>query len=337
MLIINNNNNNKQRKTMNNLKKIGLSALAGSLVAFSVNAVETSISGGATMYMSKGAESTATGLSMSDSITFSASGTTDGGVDITISLELDGDAANDALDSKSITFGTEDLGTVTFAGHGGSSVMGGMDDKTPNAYEEVWDGVTGADTDVIGGYSGNNLVRYDSPSFAGVTAHAAYQDSGADSAVAGSEKVSTYSDIGITIAPEAFPDLTIGMAQGNYSATASLDGEESTMYVSYNFGDDITVAYQTSEIDLGTSATTDESEAFGISYAINDDISVSYGTHTIDYGSGTTDQEASGFSASYTMGGMTIAGMTNTVDNVGGSTDASNDKEGYEISLSFAF
>ena len=185
MLIINNNNNNKQRKNMNNLKKIGLSALAGSLVAFSVNAVETSISGGATMYMSKGAETTATGLSMSDSITFSASGTTDGGVDITISLELDGDAANDALDSKSITFGTEDLGTVTFAGHGGSSVMGGMDDKTPNAYEEVWDGVTSADADVIGGYSGNNLVRYDSPSFAGVTAHAAYQDAGADSAVAG--------------------------------------------------------------------------------------------------------------------------------------------------------
>ena len=322
---------------MNKLKKIGLSALAGSLVAISANAVEVSISGGATMFMSKGAETTATGLSMSDSVTFTTSGTTDGGIDVSISLELDGDAANDALDSKSIKFGTDDLGTVTFAGHGGSSVMGGMDDKTPNAYEEVWDGVTGADTDVIGGYGGNNLLRYDSPSFAGITAHASYQDAGTDSAVAGAEKVSTYSDFGITIAPEAFPDLEIGMAQGNYSATASLDGEESTIYVSYNFGDDITVAYQTSEIDLGTSATTDESESFGISYKVTDDISVSYGTHTMDYGSGTTDQESAGFSASYTMGGMTIAGMTNTVDNVGGSTDASNDKEGYEISLSFAF
>jgi len=321
---------------MNKLKKIGLSALAGSLVAISANAVEVSISGGATMYMSKGAETTATGLSMSDSVTFTTSGTTDGGIDVSISLELDGDAANDALDSKSIKFGTDDLGTVTFAGHGGSSVMGGMDDKTPNAYEEPWDGVTGADAAVIGGVGGNNLLRYDSPSFAGVTAHASYQDAGTDSAVAGAERVSTYSDFGITIAPEAFPDLTIGMAQGNYSATASLDGEESTIYVSYNFGENLSVAYQTSEIDLGTSANTDESEAFGISYTW-DDISVSYGTHTIDYGSGTTDQEAKGFSASYTMGGMTIAGMQNTVDNVGGSTDASNDKEGYEISLSFAF
>ena len=93
-----------------------------------------------------------------------------------ISLELDGDAANDVLDSKSIKFGTDDLGTVTFAGHGGSSAQSAMDDKTPNAYEEVWDGVTGADTDVIGGHGGNNLLRYDSPSFAGVTAHASYQD-----------------------------------------------------------------------------------------------------------------------------------------------------------------
>ena len=321
---------------MNNLKKIGLSALAGSLVAFSVNAVETSISGGATMYMSSGAESTATGLSMSDSITFSASGETDGGIDISISLELDGDAANDALDSKSIKFGTAEMGTVTFSGHGGSSVMSGMDDKTPNAYEEVWDGVTGADASVIGGYAGNNLVRYDSPAMSGVQLHIAYQDAGTDSAVAGSEKVSTYSDFGVTISPEMVDGLELGYAAGSYDASATTSGDENTMYAKYAFGS-VTVAYQTSEIDLGTAATTDESEAFGISYAISDNLSVSYGTHTIDFGSGTTDQEAEGFSASYTMGGMTIAGMQNKVDNIDGATTAAADKEGYEISLSFAF
>jgi outer membrane protein OmpU len=321
---------------MNKLKKIGLSALAGSLVAVSANAFEITANGSVGMYMSKGAETTATAFSMDDSVTFTSSGTTDGGVDITLSIELDDDSTNYGIDSKSITFGTDELGTVTFSGHGGSSVMSGMDDKTPNAYEEPWDGVTGADAAVIGGYAGNNLLRYDSPSFSGISAHVAYQDAGADSAVAGAEKVSTYSDFGVTIAPESFPDLSVGMAVANYSATASLDGEESTIYVSYNFGENISVGYQQSEIDLGTSANTDETEAFGISYT-HGDISVSYGTHTMDYGSGTTDQESSGFSASYTMGGMTIAGMTNTVDNVGGSTDASNDKEGYEISLSFAF
>ena len=326
---------------MNNLKKIGLSALAGSLVAFSVNAVETSISGGATMFMSKGAETTATGLSMSDSVTFTSSGETDGGVNISISIELDGDTPADAagtnvLDSRHIKFGTDSLGTVTFSGHGGDSVLGGMDDVTPNAYEEVWDGVTSADADVIGGYGGNNLVRYDSPSVGGVVFSAAYQDVGTDTATAGSERTSAYTDFGVTISPEMVEGLSLGYAAGSYDASATTSGDENTMYAKYTYGS-FTLGYQQSEIDLGSSTNTDESEAFGISYAVNDDLSISYGEHTVDFGSGTTDQEASGFSASYTMGGMTIAGMTNTVDNVGGSTDASNDKEGYEISLSFAF
>ena len=47
------------------------------------------------------------------------------------------------------------------------------------------------------------------------------------------------------------------------------------------------------------------------------------------------DQEASGISASFTTGGMTIAGMINTVDNA--SFEAANDTEGYEINFSFAF
>ena len=38
---------------MNNLKKIGLSALAGSLAAFSVNAAEVSVSGSASITMDR--------------------------------------------------------------------------------------------------------------------------------------------------------------------------------------------------------------------------------------------------------------------------------------------
>ena len=41
------------------------------------------------------------------------------------------------------------MGTVTFHGHGGSSVMGQWDDVTPNAFEEVWDGTSGADVESI--------------------------------------------------------------------------------------------------------------------------------------------------------------------------------------------
>jgi len=47
------------------------------------------------------------------------------------------------------------------------------------------------------------------------------------------------------------------------------------------------------------------------------------------------DQESTGISASYTMGGMTLGGAMNEVDNMEGS--ATQDFEGYEFTLSFAF
>ena len=81
-------------------------------------------------------------------------------------MELDNDnpATNAGMDDRSVSFGTDSLGTVTFHGHGGSSVLGQWDDMTPNAYEEVWDTTTGADYR-IDGRSGNNIFTYDSPSF----------------------------------------------------------------------------------------------------------------------------------------------------------------------------
>ena len=61
---------------MNNYKKIGLTALAGSLVAGSVSAATLSASGSATMSFSGGDEKSnhGNGWTMADSVTFSASG-----------------------------------------------------------------------------------------------------------------------------------------------------------------------------------------------------------------------------------------------------------------------
>ena len=61
---------------MNNIKKIGLTALAGSLVAGSVSAAEMSVSGSAGMSYSGGDEkkTQGQGWTMGDSLTFSASG-----------------------------------------------------------------------------------------------------------------------------------------------------------------------------------------------------------------------------------------------------------------------
>jgi len=74
-----------------NIKKIGLTALAGSLVAVSAHAADVSLSGGASVAIYKKADSAKTLYYQNDSITFTVSGETDGGLTVTTSIELDAD------------------------------------------------------------------------------------------------------------------------------------------------------------------------------------------------------------------------------------------------------
>jgi len=324
---------------MNNFKKIGLSALAGSLVAVSVNAAEVTMSGGASVAITSNAETNKTTYYQNDSVTFTVSGETDGGLTVTTSMELDGDTGGTTagMDSRSIKIAHDGMGTVTFAGHGGDTVVGGWDDMTPTAYEEVWaltktSAATPVGNSSIGGFGGDNLWRYDSPTMSGVTFSASYNSASATGSVCG------YSDMGIKIAPEAVEGLTIGYAVGEHDESATVLGlDTTTMFVTYAYGS-VTVGYQASEVDGPTTTQDDDSTAFGISYAITDDFSVSYGEHTLDLGSATaagTDQESKGVSASYTMGGTSIKAAFNETDNIAGSATA--DQDSMEIALVFAF
>jgi len=324
---------------MNNFKKIGLSALAGSLVAVSVNAAEVTMSGGASVAVTSSNETNKSTFYQNDSVTFTVSGETDGGLTVTTSMELDGDTAGTTagMDSRSIKIAHDGMGTVTFAGHGGDTVVGGWDDMTPTAYEEVWaltktSAATPVGNSSIGGFGGDNLWRYDSPTMSGVTFSASYNSASATGTVSG------YSDMGIKIAPEAVEGLTIGYAVGEHDESATVIGlDTTTMFVTYAYGS-VTVGYQTSEVDGPTTTQDDDSTAFGISYAITDDFSVSYGEHTLDLGSATaagTDQESKGISASYTMGGTSIKAAFNETDNIAGT--ATDDEESMEIALVFAF
>ena len=158
---------------------------------------------------------------MADSITAKYSGETDGGLTITTSLELDGGAnASSSFDNRSISIASEDMGTITFSGHGGDTVMSGFDDMMPTAYEEVFaitknksDAATGAGNLVIAGQTNNNTWRYDSPTVSGATFSVAYisADTGTTAG-----RISSYSDMGIKIAPEAVEGLTLGYATGEY-------------------------------------------------------------------------------------------------------------------------
>ena len=76
-----------KEKSMNNLKKVGLSALAGSLAAFSANAAEMSVSGSAAVTYNNGNSDEITGnpYGMNTSLGFTGSG--DVNEAYTISLE----------------------------------------------------------------------------------------------------------------------------------------------------------------------------------------------------------------------------------------------------------
>jgi outer membrane protein OmpU len=318
---------------MNKFKKIGLSALAGSLVAMSASAYEITMSGGASVAATTADDNAKTGYYMNDSITFTVSGETDGGLSITTKLELDGGAnASSSFDNRSLAIAHDEFGTVTFSGHGGDSVLGGWDDVMPSAYEESF-GLTTSPA-VINGVSGDNLWRYDSPSFSGLTVHASYQSK--------EQTLSTgaYSDLGVQYVPEMMDGLSLGYAAGEVDESASLGGvevtgiDESTMWVKYTTGG-FTLGYQQSEADGATTTQDDESTSYGISYAVSDALSVSYGEHEMDLGSSTSDQNSSGVSASYTMGGVAIKASFNETENVGGV--ATTDVENYEVALVFAF
>ena len=153
---------------MNNFKKIGLTALAGSLAAVSANAVELSVSGETTVsYISNTAAKVGTiggsSIGTSTGITFSGSGELENGWTVSSSNILnDGDA--NALSSSQLNLTMGSMGTVTFAKAAGTNVNA-IDDVTPKVAEEAWDGAGGSVLQGIGSSTNSGAVAYKSPSF----------------------------------------------------------------------------------------------------------------------------------------------------------------------------
>ena len=323
---------------MNKLTKIGLTALAGSLISVSAHAGSMSVSGGATLSISDSdvdntQATTAEGntWSMGDSLTFTGSGDMDNGMSISVSFEVDNDdvGGGNVYDSHSMTLDTNGMGTITFAGHGGDGAMSALDDVTPNAFEESWDGVTNADSGtLVGGSSADNMFKYVSPDLGGAVVTIGYLPGGSAKSTTGS-----YMDFAVAVTPDAVEGLTVGFGMGETEETAGTVIDKQALYAKYTYGS-VTVGYQMNEADGPASSDDVEFTAAGISYAITDDISIAYNQSTSDLASASNDQEATGISASWTSGGITVAGMMNDVDNVSHET---TDAEGYQLDITFAF
>jgi outer membrane protein OmpU len=307
---------------MNNLKKIGLTALGTAMVATSAQAASLSVSGATSIFFGGEDNSNAgNGWSMTDQIDFNASGEMDNGFTVDMYLQFD---SGSTLDDKTLAIGMGDMGTLTFSGHGGNGPVGAWDDKTPSANEESWGTSIGGTVDgpTNSAVSDNSFI-YDYTISDGIALKAAYKPSKGTA-------LESSTEIGISYT--GMEGLTVLAAMGeNNSAADKID--LSVFSINYAMGP-ITVGFQSNESDAGT-GTDEDFSAYGISYAVSDDLSISYGVSSLDYSSSLEDQDSSAVSVSFTAGGVGISASHQTTDNVAGAATADN--SAYEINFSFAF
>ena len=320
---------------MNTFKKIGLTALAGSLVAVSVNAADLSVTGAAGITFAGQDKTTkGNGWSMTDNMTFAGSAELDNGWTVATSFLLDNSdgAAAQIFDTRTLTIDMNDMGKLTMHGHDGGSAMNDVDDVMPYASgNEGWDLVGTAATAKFGrvaGTGGTNSFKYNNSTLMdGLSVTASYQPSNA---------TQIEGTVSYAVAYTGVEGLTVGYGadENGLLTTAQIDAE--TMYIKYAYGP-ITVGMQESETNANTAANSDEFSAMGISYTVSDDLTISYSESAYNAGDKASDEEHTMIGASYTMGSMSLALSVNDVKNMGGSTAAVDDVAGYELALSFVF
>ena len=334
---------------MNNLKKVGLTALAGSLAAVSANAAEMSVSGATLLtYTSEhSTETTGNPFGMKTNLGFTASGDVNG---MTVSYMQASVDQIGGMSSARLSIDMGDMGTLAFD-QGSGSGLATIDDKTPTAAEEIWDGLDAAvgNADGLVGAAGNTGVFNYIQTIAGITVNAAARKGSGTANADGSSSGTNGSamDVAFTGAGDMFgvDGLAWGVGYGEADAgeTATQAGSKNsdkhaTIFANYSFGP-ATFGYQMSQITYGANGTaSQETDAWGLAFNVNDDLSISYGEREVEYGNAGAahvTENGDGVAVAYTMGSMKIAGNRNEVSSNNGSTGA--DDAMTEIALSFAF
>ena len=131
-----------------NIKKIGLTALAASLVSTSAFAGELTASGSASITVENysGLQvNTGKAFSMADSVVLSGSTELDNGMTVSMSFELDASSADvvGSYDDHSVTISSDSLGTFKFSGNGGSSAVSAIDATAAGDIFDTFDGQIG--------------------------------------------------------------------------------------------------------------------------------------------------------------------------------------------------
>jgi outer membrane protein OmpU len=319
---------------MNKLKKVGLSALAGSLVATSAIAGEMAVSGSAKLtYTDREQSSGATGtpFGINKLLGFSGSGEMENGWVVSVYFGNNGTSQSSA--SLSIDMG--DMGKLTYDSGVGGHGIGSIDDKTPTAAEEIWDNIsygTGHDGFRVGIGNSGALAYSTTVGAVSISADYVRQGGGAvEDGATGAAGTGSGTSIALTMSPS--DGLNVGAGVGNKgTGNASEEDKQKTAFATFAVGP-ATIGLQRAYQDsAGTDADWTTTQ-YGISFAVNENLSLSYGARTVDAET-SLDEEGTGIAASYTMGSMSITANHNEVDDIKG---AAGNKETTEIAVSFAF
>ena len=221
---------------MNNFKKVGLTALAGSLIATSAFAGSMSVSGGADISLVNDSNhDRGNAFSSGDSLNFSGTAELDNGLTVTSKVEIDGGT----YDDRSVVISGDGMGTLTFQ-QSGSTAMSAVDDVTPTAYDAPWDVLAQGATSTsktagqatkegaIGGFTTGNNFFYTAPDMVdGLNVNLSYTPSGASRPDGSISWALEYTGV---------EGLTVGLAQDDNGLKGTSKLETETMYGKYAFG-----------------------------------------------------------------------------------------------------
>ena len=295
---------------MNNLKKIGLSALAGSLVAVSAQAGEMAVTGSynvtyKTQSGNAGAASAnalytsdhGAGIGNDKDVGFSGSGELDNGWTFAGNTLLKDDFS---VSSSALSLTMGSLGTISTGSQtGGTSTK--YDVQTPKAYEEVDDGgAQSLSANFVGNFLDNNSLYYTSPAIemGGMTATLdvewspeASGTSPNDGGVQASTSWGSAASVGLTLSGQGATFGIYGAERESDDLTVGVrDSFNGVAYLNYTYGP-VSVGYSQSYHDAGTQGTATaanadklvntatgifESDTMSVAFNVNDNLSVSY-------------------------------------------------------------
>lgn len=308
---------------MDNIKKLGLTALAGSMVATAASSAELSASGSWALSYTSEDDDAVNGQAFTagNSVTFSGSGELDNGWTASMSYELD----DDVMDDYSLTLDMADMGVFKY----GESTSGSGIDIASNMVPAV-------DTAIYSSV-GTDTTAYGVARSAQDTGNLGWTKSVDDIKVSAEYARNTTTggsdtSFGLTYAGVDGLTLAAGVASTNTGGAAEI---ESLTYGAKYVTGAWTIGLQITSVDIEGTTEDEDGTHMGVSYNVNDDVSVGYIRQETDFSGTKSDEEHSGFQASYSMGSISFSGRVGKVDNMGGTAGSSDEDKHITMSVAF--